>query len=118
MEKIFIRNLSVCTIIGTLDHERTHRQRVIFDLELCCNGKAAEVSDDIFRAVDYSAVEKIVVETAENSSFFLLEALTGAVGKAVVALPGVVSCKVTVSKPAASAYGALIGYQSEFFAEQ
>ncbi len=118
MEKISIHDLRLCTIIGTLPHERLRRQQLCLDLELYCHGKAAEISDDLFQAVDYSAVEKAVVETVENSSFFLLEALAGAVGKTILSFPGVVSCQVKLSKPAASAYGALISYQSEFFREQ
>ena len=118
MEKIFIGNMQTRTIIGTLPQERNFRQEVVFDLELCCSGKTAELSDDLNDAVDYSAVEKMVVEIAEKNSFFLLEALTGAIGRAVVSLPGVISCRVKVSKPAASSYGALISYESEFFREQ
>ncbi len=118
MEKIFIGNLQTRTIIGTLPQERNFRQEVVFDLELCCNGKVAEISDDLNDAVDYSAVEKMVVEIAEQNSFFLLESLAGAVGRSIVAFPGVISCRVRVSKPAASSFGALISYQSEFFREQ
>lgn len=118
MEKISITGLQLCTIIGTLPHERVCRQQLILDLELFCSGKAAEISDDLAQAVDYSAVEKAVVETVEKSSYFLLEALAGAIGKTVLSFSGVLCCQVKLSKPAASAYGALISYQSEFIREQ
>ena len=118
MEKIFISNLKINTIIGTLPAERECRQQLIFDIELRCNGRNAEISDALSDAVDYSAVERLVVETVEKSSFFLLEALAGTVGKNVLAIPGIISCVIKISKPGASQYGALISYQSEFFREQ
>ena len=83
-------------------------------MELCCDGTKAAVSDDLFDAVDYSAVEAAVVETVSGSSFFLLEALTRSVGERILSFPQVISCSVRVAKPAASRYGALISYQASF----
>ena len=114
MEKIFIEKLKISAIIGTLEHERTTPQDLYFDLELCCDGSAAAVSDNLYDAVDYSAVESAVVKNVENSSFFLLEALTRRVGETILSFPQVLSCTVRVAKPAASKYGALISYQAVF----
>ncbi|MBE6400266.1 MAG: dihydroneopterin aldolase [Lentisphaerae bacterium] len=114
MEKIFIGNLKISAVIGTLEHERHTPQELCFDLELCCDGTAAAISDDLHDAVDYSAVEAAVVKTVSGSSFFLLEALTRSVGETILSFPQVLSCTVRVAKPAASRYGALISYQAAF----
>ena len=114
MEKIFIEKLKISAVIGTLEHERTAPQELWFDLELCCDGSKAAVSDNLYDAVDYSAVEAAVVKTVSESSFFLLEALTRSVGETILSFPQVISCTVHVTKPVASKYGALISYQAVF----
>ena len=114
MEKIFIENLKVRAIIGTLPAERQYPQELCLDLELLCDGTRAAVSDDLRDAVDYSAVEQAVVKRCESSKFFLLEALARALGETVLQFPQVASCVIRISKPGASAYGALISYQAGF----
>ncbi|MBR2345455.1 MAG: dihydroneopterin aldolase [Lentisphaeria bacterium] len=117
MEKIFIENLKLCAVIGTLPHERLHRQELRFDLELRCDGSAAAASDDLCDAADYSAVERMVAECVEKSSYFLLEALAAAVGRCILTFPQISSCVVRIAKPGASSCGALISYQAEFHQE-
>ena len=69
---------------------------------------------DLTDALDYSAVENEVVKLAENSSFYLLEALLNAIGTAVTGHPEVISCKVHIEKPAASKYGRSVALEGEF----
>ena len=69
-------------------------------------------------SVDYSAVERCIVETASASSFKLLEALALFLGNKILDDFAVSRIKITISKPAASAYGALISYTGEFFPDR
>ena len=96
MGKIFLNKLEVCTIIGTLPHERTAPQRLFIDVELCTPFKAAAQSDALTDALDYSAVENEVVSVVEKSSFQLLEALLNAVGSTIMAHREVSFCKVRI----------------------
>jgi len=118
MGKVKISSLRVNTIIGTLPEERLHRQQLIADLEFEYDAQAAASDDDLNLSVDYSAVEKQVVFLMENSSFALLEALAYAVGREVLTFPQVVRVRVTLTKPAASAYGAMISFTDEFFRKE
>ena len=117
MGKIFLNQISVCTVIGTLPHERVKSQRLTLDIEITVPMKNAALSDDLNDALDYSAVEKEVVETVEKSSFKLLEALINAVGTVIVAHKEVISCRVRIDKPAASKYGRSVAVEAEFTGE-
>ena len=75
MDKIIITDLKCNLIIGTLPQERERKQDIFLDVTLYCDMKKAGRSDCLMDAIDYSAVESALKETAENSSFFLLEAL-------------------------------------------
>lgn len=115
MGTVCIHDLRVNAIIGTLAHERVHRQELIFEVEFDYDSAAAAAGDDFLLSVDYSAVERCVAESAENSSFQLLESLTAFIGGRLLERFAVSRVKITVSKPAASAFGALISYSEEFF---
>ena len=114
MGKIFLNQISVCTIIGTLPHERIYPQELRFDLTIFCDADKASFSDDLHDAVDYSAVEAAVAKCVEHSSFQLLEALCRKVGITVLGFDNIEMCRIKISKPAASALGALISYEAEF----
>lgn len=114
MGKIFLNQLNISALIGTLPHERTARQRIIVDVEIITPMKKAAFSDNLFDALDYSAVEAEIVQVAEKSSFQLLEALLNAIGTAIIAHKEVISCRVRIEKPAASKIGKSVAVEGEF----
>ena len=114
MGKIFLNQLEISTIIGTLPHERTTPQKIIVDAEIAVSMKKAALTDDLCHALDYSVVEQEIVQIAENSSFQLLEALLNKIGNAVVAHREVISCRVRIEKPAASKFGRSVAVEGEF----
>jgi len=75
MDKIRICDLRLPVIIGTLEHERKFPQNVTVNVELAYDMRKAGQSDNLFDAVDYSAVERRIIEFVSQSSFHLLEAL-------------------------------------------
>ena len=117
MGKIFLNRISVCAIIGTLPAERIAPQRLTLDVEITVPMSAAAQSDDLNDALDYSAVEREIVQLVENSSFKLLEALLNAVGTAIIAHREVISCRVRIDKPAASKYGRSVAVEADFTPE-
>ena len=117
MATITISNLHVNAIIGTLDSERVNRQELILTIEFDYDASLAAANDDLSASVDYSAVEKSVVHCVETSSFLLLEALTAEIGHKILGYDAVSRAKITIAKPCASAFGALISYSEEFFGE-
>ncbi len=118
MGTVRISDLQLTAVIGTLEHERIHRQKLILTVEFDYDSVSAAVNDDLFASVDYSAVEKSVVQCVENSKFFLIEALARAVAEKILAFNGVTAVRLTISKPAASAFGAMISYSETFLPER
>ena len=111
MDKIFINGMTVSAIIGTLPHERETPQEITIDAILECDMKKAEKTDNLFDAVDYSAVEKKICETVKNSSFFLLEALSGSIADACLSFEGVSGVTVKIDKTKAAAFSKSISVE-------
>ena len=111
MDKIFINGMSVSAIIGTLPHERKMPQEITLDVILECDMKKAGKTDDLFDAVDYSAVEKLIYDTVKNSSFFLLETLADRVAESCLSFVGVTGVTVKIDKPNAAAFSKSISIE-------
>lgn len=114
MDKIIIDSISVNAIIGTLPHERIRRQNLLIDIEAGLDLKPAAETDDLFKSVDYSEIERRTVEICEGSSFQLLEALAGAIGKMLLSYDLVQYGKVAIFKKAGSAAGKGVRIVMEF----
>lgn len=76
MDTIFIDQLTIDTVIGLYDWERRIRQRVIVDLEMDFDIRAAAATDDVNKTLDYKAVAKRVIAFVEASEFDLVETLS------------------------------------------
>ena len=75
MDIVYLRHLTVDTVIGVWEWERRIRQTLIMDLELGVDTVAAAASDDLTYTVDYKAVSdrKTTLDNrarSENSSIF------------------------------------------------
>ena len=101
MDKIFIRNLELRTIIGLYEQERTAKQALIFNLELHGDFSRAGRTDTLDHSVNYRVEEKVIA-LVESSSFRLLEALAEAVATLCLSFEEVSSVKVMIDKPAAA----------------
>ena len=102
MDKIILRGLPVRCIIGTLPHERTSPQALLFDLDLGGDFSHAGETDNLADAVDYTAVERRVKEFAAGTSFFLLERLAYACAREVLAqFPLLTQVTLRIRKPGA-----------------
>ena len=75
MDRVFIENLTVETVIGIYDWERSIKQTVQLDLELASDITRAAASDRIEDTLNYKAVAKRVIAFVEESSFQLVETL-------------------------------------------
>ncbi len=107
MDKVFINNLQVETIIGIFSWEREVRQVVSVDLVMDFDNKKAAKSDDIKDALDYKKIGKRVTNYVERSRFKLVERLAEQIAKLVLKEFPVSSLTVSVTKP-----GALRGSES------
>lgn len=112
MDRVFIENLTVETVIGIFDWEREIRQAVSLDLEMEYDIGAAAASDDISDALDYKAVSKRLIHFIEGSEFQLVEALAEHCASIVLDEFPVRRLRLKLSKPGAvrgsSAVGVII----------
>ena len=75
MDKIYIRDLRIPTIIGIYDWERQVRQTVSLDLEMATDIRKAASSDSIEDTLNYKAVAKRLIAFVGESEFQLVETL-------------------------------------------
>ena len=113
MDRIFIRDLNLPVLIGTLPQERKFRQNITLNIELSYDMTLPGRTDNLFDAVDYSAVERAVIEAVERSSFHLLEALAQHIAELCLSFRPVRKVKVRIDKPAAAVRARTISLEIE-----
>lgn len=74
MDKIFIRDLTVMTVVGTRPDERLAPRPLKLDVCMYCPLEKAGRSDDLMASVNYQAAAELLLELGRNSSFLLIEA--------------------------------------------
>ncbi|TPV57845.1 dihydroneopterin aldolase [Aestuariibacter sp. GS-14] len=99
MQQIFIEGLSVPTLIGVYDWERTQQTILIMDLLIDADLTQAMTSDDVNHTIDYAAVAECVKEIGAATSFELLEALSKAIVDALCARFPVQKLVLKIEKP-------------------
>lgn len=72
-DTIFIRGLSIQTVIGTYSYERTDTQEIILDLDLETDAANAGKDDDLEKTVDYAVLIHSIRGWADGRSDGLLE---------------------------------------------
>jgi dihydroneopterin aldolase len=117
MDKVFIEDLRIQTVIGIFDWEREITQTVSLDLEMGFDIRQAAKSDAIADTLDYKAVSKRLIGFVENSEFQLVEALAEHCARIVLSEFPVSWLRLRLSKPGAvrgsSAVGVIIERQAD-----
>ncbi|MDB2705222.1 dihydroneopterin aldolase [Pseudomonadota bacterium] len=101
MDKIFLNDLHIDTIIGIYDWERETLQTLSFDLEMDWDIRKAAKSDDITDTLDYGSVANTIVEFVEASSYQLIETLAEDLTALLLNKFPIPKIKLTLSKPVA-----------------
>lgn len=101
MDKIYLNDLKIDTIIGIYDWERQTRQTLGFDLEMDWDIKPAAQTDDISKTLDYGAIAERVVAFVEASEYLLIETLAEEVCAMLLKEFPIPRLKLTLSKPVA-----------------
>jgi len=113
MDRILIRDLELSTVIGIFPEERIAPQKVVLNLELGVDLRKAGASDDFRDALDYSALESLLVQTAKTSSFQLLERLAEELAKVALSFEQAEEVRLTLDKPGAPKYARSIAVSIE-----
>ena len=101
MDKIFLNNLDIDTIIGIYDWERETLQTLSFDLEMDWDISKAAKSDDIADTLDYGAIATSIVAFVEASRYQLIETLAEDLCALLLNNYPIPKLKLTLSKPVA-----------------
>ncbi len=101
MDKIFLTELKVDTIIGIWEWERKIRQTVIIDLEMSADIAKAAATDSVEDTLNYKSVAKRIQSFVGDSSFQLVETLAERIAGIIREEFGVRWVKVRVNKPGA-----------------
>ena len=101
MDKIFLTELKIDTIIGIWEWERKIRQTVIIDLEVSADIAKAAATDSVEDTLNYKSVAKRIQSFVGDSSFQLVETLAERIAGIIRDEFGVQWVKVRVNKPGA-----------------
>ncbi|WP_105199455.1 MULTISPECIES: dihydroneopterin aldolase [unclassified Pseudoalteromonas] len=101
MDKVYISQLRVDTIIGVYDFEKESKQSLYFDIEMDCDLRQAAQSDDLSYTIDYALVSQRVTEHCLAKPVELLETLVEQLAALILNEFNTPKVAITVSKPAA-----------------
>jgi dihydroneopterin aldolase len=99
MDKIFIRDLEIYTIIGVLPHERIEKQPLVINLEIATNITIAATTEKLSDTIDYIAVVQRISEFMSNSQFQLLETLAEKTAQLILNEFKIVWLRLEIIKP-------------------
>ncbi|MDH5357533.1 MAG: dihydroneopterin aldolase [Gammaproteobacteria bacterium] len=99
MDKIFLNDLKIETIIGIYDWERETLQTLTFDLEMDWDIRPAAKTDDITATLDYGSIAQTIVGFVEASSYQLIETLAEDLCSLLLKEYPIPKLKLTLSKP-------------------
>lgn len=101
MDIIYLHDLKIDCIIGIWEWERRIKQRIILDLDMASDIRAAAASDLIDDTLNYKAVSKRLIEFVGGSSFQLVETLAEKVAEIILTEFNVPWVRVRVNKQGA-----------------
>lgn len=99
MDRVYITDLEIETIIGIYDWEREVKQVVALSLEMASDIQKAAETEDIQNALDYKAVSQRLIDFIEGSEFLLVETMAEQVALIVMREFSVPWLRLKVSKP-------------------
>ncbi|CAH9059380.1 Dihydroneopterin aldolase [Pseudoalteromonas holothuriae] len=111
MDKVYISQLHVETIIGVYDFEKESKQSLYFDIDMLTDISAAAKADDITLAVDYAKVSERVIAHSIAKPVELLETLLEQLATLILAEFNVEQVTIRVSKPAAVEAAQTVGVE-------
>ncbi len=113
MDKVFIRDLRIDTIIGIYDWERKIRQTVSLDIEMAWDNRTAAETDRIEQALDYKGVAKRLIAFVQGSEFQLVETLAERCAEIILDEFKVPWLRLTLHKPGAVRGASSVGVEIE-----
>lgn len=101
MDRILIEALSVDTVIGVYDWERSIQQSLSLDLALATDIRSAAATDDLRLTLDYAAICKRIQQFADEHQFALVETFAERLATCLRAEFPISWLRLTLRKPGA-----------------
>jgi len=101
LDQILIRDLRFRCIVGIDPEERRDKQDITAQITLDVDLRKACRTDAIEDTVDYRALKKDILQMAEDSQFYLVEALAESIATICLTHDRVARVEVIVEKPGA-----------------
>lgn len=111
MDKIFIEDLQIDTVIGIYDWERQIRQVISLDIEMRGDIRRAAATDAIEDTINYKEVAKRLIPYVQNSRFELIETLIERIAEIILYEFDIQWAKVKLNKPGAVRYSRNVGVE-------
>jgi D-erythro-7,8-dihydroneopterin triphosphate epimerase len=108
-DEILIRDLEFRCIVGVNEEERQAVQDVVANIVLQVDLRKAGRTDCLADTIDYKTLKKSVLEMAEHSRFYLVEALAQSIADICLKEERVNRVTVTVEKPTALRFARTVG---------
>ncbi len=113
MDTVFIKQLEVRTTIGVFDWERKIKQKLVFDIELSTDIRAAANTDQLKDTLDYKAIAHAVYDMVEASEYQLVETVAEKVAAMILKDFNVDWLSLTLNKPGAVSIAESVGVSIE-----
>jgi FolB domain-containing protein len=84
MDVIHIHDLEVFYRVGVPDEERAQPQRLLLDLQLHLDFRAAAASDDLTKTINYFEVTQRLLKFGEHTEWKLIEKLAEDIAAAIL----------------------------------
>ncbi len=95
---IKIKNLRVKTIIGVYDFEQTIKRDIIINAIIETNDEKSLTSDNLKDTLDYDEIVNNIKHVIKNNNFKLIEAMAGAMLKAITQDKRINNCTLEIDK--------------------
>jgi len=111
MDKIFLKDLVVKTLIGVDDDERRQPQEVIVNVTLDIDLSHPAASDSLDNTLDYRDIAINIREECATTEFYLVETLAEMIAGMCLEEKGVEKVTVSVEKVAAMEFVGRVGVE-------
>lgn len=113
MDKVYLEDLNVDTIIGIHPWEREVLQRLVLQVEVAVDVAAVAARDDLALGVDYSALADRLSEFIRDGRYRLLETLAEEAAAMIMDEFGARWLRLRVGKPGAVTRAGEVGVEIE-----
>lgn len=111
VDRILIEGLTVDTVIGVYDWERTITQSLSLDLSLATDIRPAAATDDLRLTLDYAAICQRIQQFANEHQFALVETFAERLAACLRSEFSISWLRLTLRKPGAVPQASSVGLE-------